>query len=79
MTTPVGTHVRKGLEAMRDLVIDLFLVRVGLGVGLADTLCDDLAVTLFVTGQPTVSTLHTSGVFEKVATERAAHDVVECL
>ena len=32
VTTPVGAHVVESIEAMRDAVVDLLLVRVGFGV-----------------------------------------------
>jgi uncharacterized transporter YbjL len=79
MTTPVCTHIRELLETMRNAVIDLFLVGVGLGVGFADTLRDDLCVTLGMTGIFTVLTLHTCRIFKEVPTECTSHNVVELL
>lgn len=69
VTAPVGTHVGKGLETMRDAVVDLLLVGVGFGIGLADTLCDDARVALLVACQAAVRTLHTSRVLEEVTTQ----------
>lgn len=54
VTAPVGAHVGKCLETMRDAVVDLLLVRIGFGIGLADTLCDDAWVALLVAGESTV-------------------------
>lgn len=54
VAAPVGAHVGEGLETMRNAVVDLLLVGVRLGIGLADTFCDDTRVALLVTCQPTV-------------------------
>lgn len=59
MTTPVGRDVGKSFEPMGDTMIDLFFVGVGLVVGFADTLGDDLLITFAVTSVLAVSTLHT--------------------
>jgi phosphatidylglycerophosphatase A len=79
VATPVGGDVGKPFETMGNAVVDLFLVRVGFVVGLADTLCDDLGVTLAVTGVLAVRTLHACGILEEFSTQRTAHDVVELL
>ena len=54
MAAPVGTHVGEGLETMRNAVVDLLLVRIRFGIGLANALCDDARVALLVTCQTTV-------------------------
>lgn len=79
MTTPIGRDIGESLEAMRDTVVDLLLVGVRFVVGLADTLGDDLWITLSVTGIFTVGTLHAGSIFQEIATKRTTHDVVELL
>jgi uncharacterized protein (UPF0212 family) len=79
VAAPVGSHVRKGLESVGNAVVELGFVRIGFGVGLCDTLGNDLGIALFVAGVVAVSTLHACRVFEEIAAERAAHDVVELL
>lgn len=79
MTTPVGRDVGKSFEPMGDTMIDLFFVGVGLVVGFADTLGDDLLVTFSVTSILAVSTLHTGRILQEVAAKSTAHDVVELL
>lgn len=54
VTAPVGAHVRERLEPVGNPVVDLLLVRIGLGVGLADALGDDLGVAFLVAGQAAV-------------------------
>jgi hypothetical protein len=46
---------------------------------LRDTLGNDLRIALFVTSVVAIRTLHAGSVFEELATEGAAHDVVELL
>jgi hypothetical protein len=79
MTAPVGSHIRERLEPVRDTMVDLLLVRVGLGVALADALGDDARVALRVAGILAVFALHTGGIFQELTTESTAHDVVELL
>jgi hypothetical protein len=64
---------------MRDAMIELLLLRVGLVVCFADTLCNDVPVAFLVTSVLAVRTLHTSRVFQEVSTQSASHDVVELL
>ena len=64
---------------MGDAVVDLFLVRISLGITLADTLGDNAGVALGVASVLAVLALHTSGILEEVGAERTAHDVVELL
>ena len=79
MTAPVRGDVGESFEAVGNAVIDLLLVRVGLVIGLADTLGDDLGVTLAMTGVLAIRTLHACGILEEFSTQRTAHDVVELL
>ena len=79
VAAPVGSHIRKGLESVGDTVVELGLVWIGFGVRLCDTLGDHLGVALLVAGVVAVGTLHARRVFEEIAAERAAHDVVELL
>lgn len=50
MAAPVCTHVREVLEAMGNPVVELRFVRIGLGVGLRDTLGDHFRIALLVAG-----------------------------
>lgn len=79
MTAPVCAHVAIHLEPMRDTMVELGLVRITLGVGLADTFCDDQRIALFVTHVFAISTLHASSILKKLPAERTSHDVVELL
>lgn len=79
MTAPVGAHVGKVLETMRNSVVELCLVWIGLGVGLGDALCDDLGIAFLVASIVAVGALHACSILEKFSTESAAHDVVELL
>lgn len=77
VAAPVRREIREGLKPVRNPVIDLLLVRIGLGVGLADTLGDDTGVTLDVASVLAVLALHTGAALEEIAAKGAAHDVVE--
>jgi len=79
VTAPVGTHVGKVFEAVRNAVIELGLVWVGFGVGLSDALGNNLGVALLVTRVVAVRALHTGGILKELATERTTHNVVELL
>ena len=79
MAAPICTHVGKRLEAMRNAMIDLLFVRIGLCVRFADTLRDDFWVARFVAGILTVRALHARSIFEEVSAKCASHDVVESL
>lgn len=48
MAAPIGTHVREVFETMRDAVIQLGFIRIGLCVRLCDTLGDDFWIALLV-------------------------------
>lgn len=79
MTTPIGSDVRKHLEAMWDPVVDLLFVRVCLRIGLTDTLGDDFRIAFLVTCVFAVCALHPRRVLQKFPTEGATHYVVELL
>ena len=50
MTAPRGREIGKRLESMRDSVVELLLVRIDVGLGLGDALCDDLLKALAMAG-----------------------------
>lgn len=79
VTAPIGTDVRKLLESMRNPMIDLLLIWIGLCVRLADALCNDARITFRMAGVLAVLALHTRRIFEKLATQRTTHDIVELL
>lgn len=60
MAAPISAHVGEWLEAMWYPMVDLLLVRVGFGVGLANTLGDDFRIAFFVAGILAILTLHAS-------------------
>ena len=79
VATPVGGDVGEAFETMGNAVVDFLFVRIGLVVGLADTLGDDLGIALFVASVLAIRTLHACGILEEFSTKRTAHDVVELL
>lgn len=79
MATPVGRDISESFKAMWNAVVDFLLVGIGLVVGLADTLGDDLGVTLAMASILAVGTLHTRCVFQEVAAKRTAHNIIELL
>lgn len=79
MAAPVGRNVGEAFPAVGNPMVDLFLVRVGLVVRLADTLGNDLGVAFAMASVLAIRTLHARGVFEELSTQSAAHDVVELL
>jgi len=60
-------------------MVDLLLVRIRFGIGLADTLGDDTRVALGVAGIFAVFALHSGGILEEIAAQSTSHDVVELL
>ena len=60
-------------------MIDFLLIRISLGVGFANTFCNNTGIAFGVTSVFAVFALHTSRVFEKFATQSATHDVVKLL
>lgn len=79
VAAPVCRHVGEGLESVRNAVVNLFLVRVGLGVALADALGDDALVAFGMASVLAVLALHTGRVLQKVTAQRTAHDIVELM
>jgi hypothetical protein len=79
VATPVGREVGEAFETVGNPVIDLLLVGVGLIVGLADTLGDNLRVAFTVASVLAVRALHARGILEEISAQRTAHDVVELL
>ena len=79
MTTPVGREVGETLEPMRNTMIDLLLVWIRLVVCFADTLGNDLRVTLAVTRILAVGALHAGSIFQEITTESTTHDIVKLL
>ena len=79
VTTPVGTNIRELLETMRNAMVNLLLLWIGLGVRFTDTLRDHASITFGVTGVFTVLTLHSSRILQEVAAQSTSHDVVELL
>jgi hypothetical protein len=79
VAAPVGGDVGEALETVRDAVVDLLLVGIGLVVRLADTFGDNLLVALAVAGILAVRALHARSVLEELSAQRTAHDVVELL
>jgi hypothetical protein len=79
VTTPIRPYVRKVFEAVRNAMIDLFLILVGFVIRFANTLRDNFGIALRVTGVLAVCTLHSSRVFEEVSTKGTSHDVIELL
>ncbi len=62
---------------MRDAMVDLLLVRIRLGIALANALGDDTRITLCVASVLAVLALHAGRVLEEVAAKGASHNVVE--
>jgi hypothetical protein len=79
MTAPIGPHVRKVLEAMRNTVVELLFLWICFVVCFADTLCNHVSVAFPVASVFAVCALHTGRVFEEVSAQGTSHDVVELL
>lgn len=79
VAAPIRAHVRELLETMWDTMVDFLLVRICLCIRLAYTLSYNTSITFSVTSIFAILALHASGVFEKIAAESTAHDVVELL
>lgn len=60
-------------------MIQFFFIRISLCVRLANTLCDDSGVAFLVASVLAIFALHASRIFEEVATESTAHNVVKLL
>ncbi len=68
MATPICTHIRELLEAMRNAMVDLLFVWIGFCVGLAYTLRDNAGIAFCVTSVLAILALHARRIFEKVPT-----------
>ena len=79
MATPVRPNVGEVFKAVRNAMVDLFLILVCLIIRLADTFCDNFGIALCMTSIFAVCTLHAGRVFEEVPTKRASHDIVKLL
>lgn len=62
MATPVGRYVRESLPTVRNTMLDLLFVRVGLVICLADTFGDHFRIALFMAGVLAIGTLHTGSI-----------------
>lgn len=60
-------------------MVEFGFIRIGFGVGLGDTLGDDLWITFLVASVIAIRALHTRGVFEEFTTESTTHNVVKLL
>jgi hypothetical protein len=79
MATPIGRNIGEILETMRNTVVNFLLVGISLVVGLADAFRDHFGITLPMASVLAILTLHTSSVFQEIATKSTTHDVVELL
>lgn len=79
MTAPIGTHIRKGFEPVRDTVVQLFLLRIRLCVRLAYTFGDNFGVAFLVASVLAVLTLHASRVLKEISAKSTTHDIVKLL
>ena len=79
VAAPVRGDVGEAFESVGNAVVDFLLVRIGLVVGFADTLGDNLGVTLAVAGVLAVRTLHTGSILEEFSTQCTSHNVVKLL
>ena len=77
VAAPVRGDVGKAFESVRNAVVDFLLVRIV--VGFADTLGDNLGVTLAVAGVLAIRTLHAGCILEEFSTQCTAHNVVKLL
>ena len=60
-------------------MIELFLVRIRLSIGLADAFCDDFGKTLLMAGIFAVLTLHARRIFQEISTQGTSHNAVKLL
>lgn len=79
MTTPIGTEIRVSFESMWYAMIELFFIWIRLGIGFTDAFRDHLGETVFMASILAILALHTSSIFEKLATEGTTHNAVELL
>lgn len=64
---------------MWNAVINLLFIGIGLIIGFANTLGDNLGITLAMASILAIGTLHSCCVFQEVATKSTAHNVIELL
>lgn len=80
MATPICTHIGEFLEAMRNAVVDLLLIRIRFCIRLAYALGDNTGIALCVASILAILALHACRIiFKKVSAQRATHDVVKLL
>lgn len=79
MATPVGGHIRKRLESVRNTVVDLLLVRIRLSIAFTDALRNDTRVAFRMASVLAILALHARRVLEEIPAQRAAHYVVELM
>lgn len=60
-------------------MVNLLFIGIGLIIGFANTLGDNLRVTFAMASVLAIGTLHSCCVFQEVATKSTAHNVVELL
>lgn len=77
MAAPIRRDIGERLEPVRNAVVDLFFVRIGFCIALADTLGDHARIAFGMAGVLAVFALHTRRVLEEISAKRTAHDVVE--
>lgn len=79
MTTPISAHICVWLKPMRNAMVELFFVWIYLVTSPRNALCDNVRVTLFVTGVLAVHTLVSTSVFEEITTVCTFHDIVKLM
>lgn len=79
MATPVGRNVSESFKPMRDAVVDFLLVGIGLVVGFANTLGDNLGVTFAMASILAIGALHPRCIFQEVAAKCTTHNIIELL
>ena len=58
MTTPIRAHIREGLEAMWNTMVDFFFLRVRFGIRLANTFGNNLGIAFLMASIFAVFALH---------------------
>ena len=62
MAAPIGPHIGKIFKSVRNTMVELLLVGVGLCVRFTDTFRDDLGVAFFVARVLAILALHAGGI-----------------
>jgi len=78
MATPRGSHIGESLEAVRDTMIDLFLITFT-SVGFGYAFGYDFLITFLVASVPAVFTLIAESVQQEVIAESTENQLVELL